>query len=83
MRRMKIIWRQPKFLRIWLPRGFFSFFFFAKKICYSKIPLSQRITYFSQALICIRSAAETKSNIELKQEIQDKLDVAQIQQKAK
>lgn len=50
---------------------------------FSKIQISQRITYLSQALICIRSAAETKSNIELKQDIQDKLDVAQIQLKAK
>uniref|UniRef100_A0A915EQT9 Nucleoporin Nup133/Nup155-like C-terminal domain-containing protein n=1 Tax=Ditylenchus dipsaci TaxID=166011 RepID=A0A915EQT9_9BILA len=49
----------------------------------TKANLSQRITYLSHALMCIQSAAETKANLEFKQDIQDKLDVAQIQQKTK
>uniref|UniRef100_A0A914LFQ5 Nucleoporin Nup133/Nup155-like C-terminal domain-containing protein n=1 Tax=Meloidogyne incognita TaxID=6306 RepID=A0A914LFQ5_MELIC len=49
----------------------------------SRTSISNRITHLSNALMCVQSAPETKSNMELKQEIQDKLDVAQIQMRAK
>jgi hypothetical protein len=49
----------------------------------SRVSISQRITYLSNALICVQSAPETKANTELKQSVQDKLDVAQIQLRTK
>ncbi|KAI1704219.1 nuclear pore complex protein [Ditylenchus destructor] len=49
----------------------------------SKATLDQRVTYLSHALMCIQSAPETNANLEMKQDIQDKLDVAQIQVKTK
>ncbi|KAI1698795.1 nuclear pore complex protein [Ditylenchus destructor] len=49
----------------------------------SKAALDQRVTYLSHALMCIQSAPETNANLEMKQDIQDKLDVAQIQVKTK
>ncbi|KAF7639309.1 Nucleoporin_N domain-containing protein [Meloidogyne graminicola] len=49
----------------------------------SRTSINNRITDLSNALMCVQSAPETKTNLELKQEIQDKLDVAQIQMRAK
>uniref|UniRef100_A0A914YF77 Nucleoporin Nup133/Nup155-like C-terminal domain-containing protein n=1 Tax=Panagrolaimus superbus TaxID=310955 RepID=A0A914YF77_9BILA len=45
-----------------------------------KIDLKGRMTYLSHALLCIQSATETRQNQELKQRVQEFLDVTQIQQ---
>jgi len=45
--------------------------------------ISQRITYLSHALMCIQSAPQTKANLEMKTQIQDYLDVAQVQMKTR
>lgn len=46
----------------------------------TKIPLKDRLTYLSHALLCIQTAGESRSNIELKNRIQEFLAVAQVQQ---
>jgi len=45
--------------------------------------ITQRITYLSHALMCIQSAPQTKANLEMKTQIQDYLDVAQVQLKTR
>ena len=49
-------------------------------VFFSKLDLNLRLTYLSHALLCIQSAPETRDNQELKQRIQEFLDVVQIQQ---
>ncbi|KAI6188866.1 hypothetical protein M3Y98_00400400 [Aphelenchoides besseyi] len=41
--------------------------------------IHKKMSYLSQALLCINSAPETKTNTELKMKIRDWLDVAQVQ----
>lgn len=41
--------------------------------------MEERIAYLAHALLCIQAAPQTSRNMELRQDIQDKLDLARIQ----
>uniref|UniRef100_A0A183BK95 Nucleoporin_N domain-containing protein n=2 Tax=Globodera pallida TaxID=36090 RepID=A0A183BK95_GLOPA len=49
----------------------------------NRVNINERIKYLSHALMCVQSTPETRANTELRQAIQDKLDVAQIQLRTK
>ncbi|KAL3121487.1 hypothetical protein niasHT_009513 [Heterodera trifolii] len=49
----------------------------------NRLNITKRIDHLSHALMCVQSAPETRANTELRQAVQDKLDVAQIQLRTK